>query len=123
MPNSQKIVNLGVTFILVGGIVFRTIWSFYRLEWSYWFSDITFGIFLIFPGIAILLKPQYAVPWLQFVGIRKSKNNNWYKFQPIQKGAYFALAFLEFLVGAIILFLDIYRILSGCLPLENCGGI
>ena len=108
--------------LFTAGFSLRVVWSFYGLEWSYWLSNIAASLFFILPGIATLLT-TIPIPLLDNMWLRNKKLDSRSNLTPIRKIAYLILAFLELLIGTLILLLTIRRMIIGCSPMEDCGGL
>ncbi len=108
--------------LFTAGFSLRIVWSFYGLEWSYWLGNIAASLFFILPGIATLLT-TIPMSWQDGMWIRNKKLDSRSDLTPIRKIAYLILAFLELLIGTLILFSTFKRVIMGCSPMEDCGGL
>lgn len=125
MTKLDKIIKIAVALILGLGVGLRTVWARGGPDWMYWSGNLMFALFLLVPGLVILLFPQYALVWLRSFGgaARKMRVSEWRKLGPIQKLTLYTLALLDLVIGGVILFVTILQIFSGCSPLGPCPGL
>ncbi len=123
MDRDRKIAGW-IEYVLLGiAVVLRLVHGYSGPEWTYWYGNIAFGLFLIIPGATILFIPKIAATWLQIL----EKENN-YEEDPaewtlIDKIYFYPMSLFLFVFGSIVLYVSIKGIIIGCHIYSTCQGL
>jgi hypothetical protein len=119
MQNNVKLIaKITTIFLLVLGAAMRIIWGLGGPDWTYWFGNLMLATFLIIPGIGIIINPSFTLELMQSFGgpARNLQYSSWSRIKYSQKFKIYVLAFVDLIVGGIILFSNVSRLIGGSSP-------